>query len=111
MLLSTSSSPLQEKGEIWERWIKGIIRIKTDYETYSPYIFLTADTEDGQVNGIHFNYYKDTRSQGGRLKHGHGPGGASVLNKAELLVLLEKLILFGCISVAEIDGLLKRIGK
>ena len=52
MLLSTSSSPLQEKGEIWERWIKGIIRIKTDYETYSPYIFLTADTEDGQVNGF-----------------------------------------------------------
>ena len=39
--------------------------------------------------GIRFGYYKKDRS--GKLKHGHGPGGAPVLNKDMLLELLRQL--------------------
>ena len=83
-------SELQE-GELWERCIKGAIPVETDYPTYTPYVFLTAASPTDEPTGVHFNYYKDTRSDGGRLKHGHGPGGAPVLSLDELLQLLRKL--------------------
>jgi hypothetical protein len=91
------SSVLQEgPEETWERWIKGVIRIDSRIETYSPYIFLTADLEDGPVTGLHFHYYKDTRAQpGGRLKHGHGPGGPPVLEIDALFNILEHLVTQG----------------
>ena len=89
-------SKLQEEGKTWERYIKGGIPIETEVETYTPYVFLTAQAEDGEIDGIHFNYYKDTRDprkkDGGKLKHGHGPGGAPVFSKNELFQLLEKLV-------------------
>lgn len=102
-------SPLQEgQGEYWRRWIKGVIRIETGGPTYSPYIFLTAESEDGPVSGLHFNYYKDTRSQqGGRLKHGHGPGGAPVLGVTDLLTVFEYLIRNNLISKDQIRHLLE----
>jgi hypothetical protein len=97
-------SALQEgPDEFWERWIKGVIRIDSGYATYSPYIFLTSDTEDGPITGLHFNYYKDTRSQaGGRLKHGHGPGGAPVLGTDDLFTILRHLVASGIISKGKI---------
>jgi hypothetical protein len=102
------SSVLQENGETWERWIRGIIQIQTDYETYSPYVFLTASGEQEDPDGIHFNYYKDTRSQkGGRLKHGHGPGGAPVLSKDEYLQLTRRLLELGVLTKEDIETLLK----
>lgn len=102
-------SNLQEKGQTWKRWIKGNIPIKTDVETYRPYVFLTAQTEDGEVDGIHFNYYKDTRNEeGGRLKHGHGPGGAPVFSKDEFFQLLEKLVDYGCISRKELFNFINK---
>lgn len=86
------SSNIQE-GDTWDRWIKGVIRIDTGYPTYCPYVFLTADEEDGPINGLHFNYYKDTRSlPNGKLKHGHGPGGAPVLGVDDLFVILRQLV-------------------
>jgi len=37
-------SDLQEgPAEKWERWIKGVIQIDSGFETYCPYVFLTAD--------------------------------------------------------------------
>jgi len=100
-------SRLQEKGETWRRYIRGVITIKTEYKTYTPYIFLTSQTETGEIDGIHFNYYKDTRrKKGGRLKHGHGPGGAPVLTKDELFQLLKKLINYGCLTKKEIQDFL-----
>ncbi len=69
-------SDLQEGGK-WPRWIKGIIKIPTGVKTWAPYVFLLSDTESGPVSAVHFGYYKDTRPQGGRLKHGHGPGGGN----------------------------------
>lgn len=98
-------SALQEKGETWPRWIRGVIRIDTGIETYSPYVFLTAEGKDAAVSGIHFNYYKDTRPQGGKLKHGHGPGGAPVLDKKDFFQLIRKLIASGVISNDEIGQL------
>jgi len=58
-------SDLQEgPEEKWKRWIKGVISIDSGIETYSPYVFLTADSEvDGSVTGLHFHYDKDTRAQ------------------------------------------------
>jgi hypothetical protein len=102
-------SPLQEKGGPWKRWTKGVIRIKTQFEQYSPYVFLSSDKEDGDITDIQFNYYKDTRPEGGRLKHGHGPGGSPALNKEEILQLLEKLISYGCMSFEDIKGLSNRV--
>lgn len=90
-------SDLQEgPEEKWERWIKGVILIDSGIQTYSPYVFLTADSEDGPITSLHFHYYKDTRSQpGGRLKHGHGPGGPPVLGIDDLFRILEHLITQG----------------
>jgi hypothetical protein len=82
-----------QEGETWERWIKGVMRIDTGIPTYSPYIFLTSDAEDAPINGLHFNYYKDTRAMpNGKLKHGHGPGGAPVLHVDDLFTILRQLV-------------------
>jgi hypothetical protein len=97
-------STLQEEGEVWQRCIRAAIPITTDYPTYTPYVFLTAESESGEPSGVHFNYYKDTRSAGGRLKHGHGPGGAPLFSHAELLQLLLKLGGAGFISPEDLEG-------
>lgn len=102
-------SKLLEEGETWERYIKGVIPIKTDFETYTPYVFLTAQTEDGEIDGIHLNYYKDTRKDGGKLKHGHGPGGAPVFSKDELFQLLEKLVTYGVFNRQDFVNFIEKI--
>jgi transcription elongation factor Elf1 len=97
-------SNLQEEGEVWKRWIKGVIQIDTGIDTYSPYIFLTADSEDREPTGLHFHYYKDTRnSPNGKLKHGHGPGGPPVLSNGNLLDIIKHLIKIGIMSVDDIQ--------
>ncbi len=94
----SAGSVLQEKGETYIRDIKAVIPIKTRYGTYHPYVFLVDEERSGEIHGIHFNYFKDTRAEGGKLKHGHGPGGAPVLTPSELLDLLRELRLAGCLS-------------
>ncbi|HWR83395.1 MAG TPA: hypothetical protein VN285_08835 [Candidatus Deferrimicrobium sp.] len=85
-------SKLQEEKETYIRFIKAVVRIRTDGATYYPYIFLNSSTKGGDVDHLHFNYYKDTRAQpGGKLKHGHGPGGAPVFGKPEFSKLLDRL--------------------
>ncbi len=97
------SKLLEGPDETWERWIKGAIRIDSGIPTYSPYIFLTADAEDGPITGLHFNYYKDTRSQtGGKLKHGHGPGGAPVLGISDIFAILRHLVTSGIVSKEQV---------
>lgn len=99
-------SKLQEERWDWKRYIKSVVAIDTGVPTYTPYIFLTSDEENGAITGIHFNYYKDTRSQpNGKLKHGHGPGGAPVLSKEELFQLLRYLVRIGIITQADIESL------
>lgn len=103
-------SKLQEEGEVWERWIKGVIRIDSGIETYCPYIFLTADSEDGEPTSLHFHYYKDTRSKpNGRLKHGHGPGGPPVLDNKHLFLIIDRLVSLGILSKEEIKSFVDRL--
>ena len=103
-------SQLQEEGEVWERWIKGVIQIDSGIKTYSPYIFLTADSEGGRPTGLHFHYYKDTRSHSkGRLKHGHGPGGPPVLRKNDLFIIIDHLVALGVLSKEKVKSFAARL--
>lgn len=104
-------SDLQEgPDEKWERWIKGVILIDSGIETYCPYIFLTADSKNGSITGLHFHYYKDTRAQpGGRLKHGHGPGGPPVLAIDDLFHILEHLVAQGILPKQRVDDFASRL--
>jgi hypothetical protein len=103
-------SNLQEEGEVWQRWIKGVICIDSGIETYCPYIFLTADSEDGEPTGLHFHYYKDTRTRpAGRLKHGHGPGGPPVLGNRDLFFIIEHLLSIKALSREEVKEFAARL--
>lgn len=101
-------SKLLEPGQYYERFIRAVIRIDTGIPTYSPYIFINSDSEDEGINHIHFNYYKDLRSEGKNLKHGHGPGGAPVFDAMELLQLIEGLIKIGILNKRDLK---KMIGQ
>jgi microsomal dipeptidase-like Zn-dependent dipeptidase len=72
-------------------------------------VFLNSATPEGEVRGIHFNYFKDTRPQGGSLKHGHGPGGAPVVSKDELLSLIVDLSQHGVITAEDVEDVAQRI--
>ena len=85
---------------MWTRWIKGVIPIEK--ASYFPYVFLTADSEDGPVKGLHFHYYKDTRPTGGKLKHGHGPGGPPVLGVKDVFVIVKHLLNCGILNAEDV---------
>jgi hypothetical protein len=95
------SFPLQERGEVWEPYLRGIIPLGTAGDTYQPFVFLVSYAPDGEVNDVWFSYYKDLRPAG-RLKLGYGPGGPPVLGKSTLLELLSQLVKLGYCTQAEI---------
>jgi hypothetical protein len=105
------TSDVQEPGETWRRWIRRVIRIKTAYRTYSPYVFVLHDAAgNAKPYGIHLQYYKDTRHlKHGRLKHGHGPGGGPVLTPAELLQLLVDLAAAGVLTARDLERTAQKI--
>jgi hypothetical protein len=79
---------LQEKDRTWDCWIKRIVRIPSEFPTYTPYVLFTTGEEAGTVyESVMISYYKDTRKEGGRLKHGHGPGGPAALTNREIHTL------------------------
>ena len=98
---------LQEPGETWEPYLRGIIPLGNHIDTYQPFVFLVSYKPHGPTNNIWFSYYKDLRASGGRLKLGYGPGGPPVLGKKSLLQLLRKLRDMGCLSHDEIGKALK----
>jgi hypothetical protein len=83
---------LQEPGEVWEPYLRGIILLGEPNDTYQPFVFLVSYEPSGEVTDIWFSYYKDLRGSGGRLKLGYGPGGPPVLGKASFLSLLPQLV-------------------
>src|SRR2546430_14789878 len=85
------SFPMQEGGDPWKPYLRGIIPLGTIDRTYQPFVFLVSYDPTGEVTDVWFSYYKDLRGSGGRLKLGYGPGGPPVLNKSGLLTLLSKL--------------------
>ena len=101
------SFDLQEPGETWEPFLRGIIPLGSENDTYQPFVFLVSYEPDGPVNDIWFSYYKDTRSTGGRLKLGYGPGGPPVLGKEQVLQMMRQMKFIGCLTQEEIDKALK----
>jgi len=97
---------LQEEGETWEPFLRGIIQLGERGDTYQPFVFLVSDTASGEVVDLWFSYYKDLRPSG-RLKLGHGPGGPPVLRKTDVLRLLRQLKNLGCLSAREIGNALR----
>jgi hypothetical protein len=98
---------LQEKGRTWECWIRQIVRIPSEIETYVPYVLFTTGREAGKISeGVMISYYKDTRKEGGRLKHGHGPGGPAVLGRDEIKKLIHYLVASKVISVEDVQDVI-----
>jgi hypothetical protein len=94
------ASETQSNQGLWERWMKGIIRIDyndADLKDYHPYVFLIAHGGQGNVDSVQISYYKDHRNIGGALKHGHGPGGTPVLDLLDLTNILHKLMVIGVV--------------
>jgi hypothetical protein len=96
------SFDLQEPGETWEPYLKGIIPLGEVGDTYMPFVFLVSYSPNEPPNDVWFSYYKDTRSIGGRLKLGYGPGGPPVLGIEQLIQLIKKLIERGCLNSTKI---------
>lgn len=97
---------LQEPGETWEPYLKGIIPLGYSDESYQPFVFLVSHDPNTPVDSIWFSYYKDLRETGGRLKLGYGPGGPPVLGTDTLLSLLKRLLELGCVTPEKIKVVL-----
>ncbi|MGO9010642.1 MAG: hypothetical protein ACLQPN_11110 [Bryobacteraceae bacterium] len=97
---------LQEKGEVWKPYLRGIIPLGDPGDTYQPFVFLVSDSESGEVDSVWFSYYKDLRATGGNLKLGYGPGGPPVLHKTAILNLLRHLVERQFVTRAEIANAL-----
>jgi len=96
------SFKLQEPGEVWEPYLRGIITLGASEDSYQPFVFLVSYAPDGDTNDLWFSYYKDLRASGGRLKLGYGPGGPPVLGTSGMLQLLSHLVEVGCVTREEI---------
>ena len=100
------SFSLQEAGETWEPFLRGAVSLGKPKDAYQPFVYLVSYEPDGPVNDLWFAYYKDTRSTGGRLKVGYGPGGPPVLGSQDLLILLHRLIALGVLTRADVEKVL-----
>lgn len=98
---------LQEEGEVWEPYLRGVIPLGEPADTYQPFVFLVSYGRGSEVTDIWFSYYKDLRQSGGRLKFGYGPGGPPVLNKSSFLNLLSQLIKSQCLTNQEVVSALR----
>jgi hypothetical protein len=98
---------LQEPGETWEPYLRGVIALGEPGGTYQPFVFLVSYEADGEITSVWFSYYKDLRHEGGRLKLGHGPGGPPVLTKQQVLALVGQLLSTGILTPGEIEGVLR----
>ena len=79
------SFDLQEPDKTWEPYLRGIIPLGTQGDTYQPFVFLVSYSPNEVPDGVWFSYYKDTRSLGGKLKLGCGPGGPPVLGAGQIM--------------------------
>lgn len=96
------SFDLQEPGKKWEPYLRGIISLGKSGDTYQPFVFLVSCSPDGIPNNVWFSYYKDTRTMGGRLKLGYGPGGPPVLGTEQILKLVSTMINRDCLDQTKV---------
>jgi hypothetical protein len=94
---------LQEEGEVWEPYLKGIIALGDEGDTYQPFVFNVSYTPESHPDSVWFSYYKDLREDGGSLKMGYGPGGPPVLHKDSILELIRQLVTLQIITKEEIE--------
>lgn len=88
-----------QEGVPWEPYLQGVIQPKVyEGETYQPFGFLVSESSEKPPRHVWFCYYKDTRSTGGRLKMGHGPGGPPVYTADAVLELLMQMVRTGCLD-------------
>ena len=97
-----NSFRLQEAGEVWEPFLKGIIPLGAPDKSYQPFVFLVGSDPLGPANAVWFSYYKDLRRRGGRLKLGYGPGGPPVLGMQRVADLVRKLVELRCLPTQKI---------
>jgi len=97
---------VQEGGDPWTPNLRGAIRLEDDLEEpYQPFVFIVSEEPNGLANNAWFSYYKDLRSEGGRLKLGYSPGGPPVLNSDQIITLVKKMVELGCISKTQLEEL------
>lgn len=88
-----------QEGGTWKYWVVGAMPLASPDRYHRPYLRLVAETPDGGPSMVQFSYYKDTRDlPGGRLKHGHGPGGPTVLAEQALIKAIVLLAESGVVS-------------
>jgi hypothetical protein len=103
---------LQEADTTWNPFLKGAIKLGALDDTYQPFVYLVSYKKDTSPEDFWFCYYKDTRGQeNGKLKLGHGPGGPPVLNKQDVLKLLDKLLSLGIITREDLSAIVPDIKK
>jgi hypothetical protein len=102
---------LQEDGEVWNPYLRGVIKLGESGQSYQPFVFLVSQEPDGKVTGVWFSYYKDLRSKGGRLKLGYGPGGPPVLEKSQLLNLITQLAATRYLTKREVLSIVTRAAR
>ena len=100
------SFAVQEPGDTWDPYLRGVIRLGKSDDTYQPFVFIVSYEPNGKAANIWFSYYKDLRENGGRLKLGYGPGGPPVLGTENVLLLLKRLIDLGLIKKEKIEKLM-----
>jgi hypothetical protein len=96
---------LQEDGEEWKPYLRGIIKLGEKDNTYQPFVYLVSDEPEGPILSQWFCYYKYTEHENGikKLKLGHGPGGPPVLGKDKLLELVKSLKKLNIITQEELQ--------
>ncbi len=99
---------LQEKGEVWEPFLRGAVLLGAQDDSYQPFVYLVSYSPTGPINDLWFAYYKDTRRSGGRLKLGYGPGGPPVLGNEQVLSLLKELLEIGAVRRDQLEALLSK---
>lgn len=97
---------LQEKGQTWEPYLHGAISLGDIGASYQPFVYMVSNSPEDFPNAFWFSYYKDMRTEGGRLKLGHGPGGPPVLGKDALTDLIIQLVKLNVYSKEELIHLL-----
>ena len=100
-------TPPGHEPEYWEPVVKGAIRLNVDEPGYALYMLLVAEKPNLAISSVLIAYYKDQREEGGRLKHGHGPGAPPVLDKDLILSLISQLVRTGFISTTDICKVLE----
>ncbi len=95
---------------LWDGYIKAVLRLTPKSPMYTLYVFLTADSADGEVSGVRFSYYKDL-GLGGRRTDGPSSGGAPALTLTDVVQLLKQLGALGLLDQKTLESIKSRLAR